>query len=177
MAVLAEAKVFREPYQGWEEPQFPVGMWKGQASVIGDATGGLSVLSLIFQPATGQRTADLYSLDEYWVRNFENAGRNWVIDTTNFGILDLPASGAMGLFFVLESAGNGVDEAASRPRDSLKHWWLGRQVNPLVATSLRANSQNVNLITNTFSARGYIWSVRSATVPGGPQRPPQGYLS
>jgi len=172
MAVSDSVGISRAGWGGYNDPSLPIGVWFGRVSVVGNGTGGLSTLSLEFQPA-GASTLDsnLYSLEQ--IAGFANAA--FTIAAINLGINPtLSVMGDTGQEWSVTVGGPLTADSVGFNQLLPKGLFLGAQVALGYKSGLDIVATNTNAVTHRFTAMGYLWSSRSRSVQGGPQRPPSG---
>jgi len=171
MAFIEVVDVTYRKFSGWQEPQFPSGYWQGSARVIGDATGGDMSGQINFSRVTEPFNSQYYSWEELMVTTDEEATVPLGILIANFGLVT-PVTGRRYTMFVTgDNSGNASVEGVQM---GLLPIFLGQQASANSAVSITIIRNNDNLDVMDILIGGYVWDVRSTSVPGGPQRPPTG---
>lgn len=150
----------------------PIGVWASQANLIGDASAGSHVIELLFNPATAPTDSKLYSAEWITLRTTAAAGTADV-EISSINLDDVFGAWNQG-YQVTLAAPVGLQRRI-KPIDQVpSKWFLGHQRFAGIATTLSFRTPNVDLITLTVGAQGYIWTPRSLLVEGGLQRPANG---
>lgn len=165
MTAVASIQVVRRPFNGYDDPRLPVGLWVSEQAVIGDATGGFRVVQLVFNPASAPRASLFYSLEQIHISDTDNNSKNGAITSQNL-------DGVIGSQVWRVTIGDGP-ALATIPFQNLPDFplFLGGQIVQGTTSSLDFQFANVDGATLNCSAQGYMWSARSRSTPGGPQRP------
>lgn len=171
MAVIQPADVDYRKFSGWQQPGFPSGFWKASARVIGDASGGDMSAQINFSLATTPFNSQYYSWEEMMLSLDAETNVLISILVANFGDVD-PVTGRRYTLPLL--ANNGGFSAVEGKQMGLLPIFLGQQASPDSTTSITFTRDNSNLDVVDVQIGGYVWDVRSTSVPGGPQRPPTG---
>jgi len=174
MAVVASIVVESRRYSGWIDPRFPIGYWQAALTLVGDATGGLLGIDLVFQGAAApELNSQMYSVERIAARR--DSGSNTVISVS---AVNMGGPANEGFQHQYTIALNGIGGASLSGLDgggfTFIPWFLGSQRTPAITASLSLIGPNTDGIFMTFEAEGYRWSPRSVLVDGGPQRPPTG---
>lgn len=175
MTVLAVQDVFYRRYSGYPDSGLPEGMWMGGGAVLGDATGGTSVITLHFNPGSDVVSSRIYSLDQLAVYTDLGVSENVVMEQFNLGGPPSLAVGFRGFYRldILSLFGLGVSALQTRDAAFLP-LFLGAQEDAAQTSQLAVTGINTDGRTLTFEAQGYWWGPRSILVPGGPRRPADG---
>ena len=172
MSIIEVTDIASRKFSGYEEPQYPSGMWVAHAIVTGNATGGDMTVQINIIPAASFRDSQYYSLEQFMATIDVAASQNGRLLMSN---LDLGGS-VSGQLYTLPLLLNSSGGASLRPSD-IQSWlplFLGQQSSFNSATSLSFSLDNDDGQIVMVQAQGYIWGPRSTAVPGGPQRPPTG---
>jgi len=174
MAVNAQIVVESRRYSGWTDPRYPIGYWQAARSLIGDATGGLAGIDLVFQGAlTNALNSQMYSVERISLTISTNS--DFIAQVRAVNMAGPANQGFLQAYAVALSAISGSTDAALRTEAlAFLPWFLGSQRTAGITASLSMVVDNVNLRIYDFEAEGYRWSARSVLVDGGPQRPPTG---
>lgn len=173
MTIIAVAEVQHLRYRGFDEPQFPTGIWRAQKTVTGDGSGGQASIQLDFSKASQAFNSQLYSLEQLMMSH-SVAGQNAEMRLANFD-----QSEVVPVYTVVILANEGTIPAAisAEQVEAYRALWLGQANVADTAQSLTFSIDNGNGEVTSVLAYGYVWSARSINAPGGPQRPPQGLFS
>jgi len=171
MTIVTSLAASRRAYPGYDEPNLPLWSWAQEVSVIGDASGGTRTASIIFAPTTGPKVSLLWSLEQISVFDTDNNSKN----------LDLMFEGfdqVLGTALYRLNVGDGV-LFASIPLQNYPQFplWLGGHRQEGSPAQINLVAANINGTVLAFGAQGYVWGSRSASIPGGPQRPSRGLYS
>ncbi len=174
MAIVGQVVVESRRYSGWTDPRYPIGYWQASLTLVGDASGGLFSIDLLFQPAfPAFLNSQMYSVERFGISSNEDADRVVRLAAINMnGPANQPAGHAYAISLLTSSsvASGGATGSAL----NLVPWFLGSQRQAGTSASLSLITLNSDLISFTLDAEGYRWSPRSVLVDGGPQRPPTG---
>jgi len=176
MSVLAISPFFKREFAGYDDPSLPQGIWQGQVSAVGDASGGIQSAAIIFNDTNAPRDPNFYSLDEM------SASQGPSVAGAVIAFMSLLNMGGSGLsvarsYATTLSVFNGTDVAMITRAMSFMPIFLGRQTATGANTNIQFVVPNDNGSTLVFSAMGYWWGPRSINAPGGPSRPLQGIFS
>lgn len=166
MAVAIRRDVRYRGFSGWDEPQFPSGYHLTEGDLLGDATGGDMVLHFDFARASEVRNSQYFSLEDVRVRMLAGATQFIALSIVNF-------ESAITTSIALQVRATGANEASLEAGlgAELRGLFLGRQAGAGANTSVDFTMDNVDGILTRVMIGGYVWSARSTSVPGGPQRP------
>ena len=175
MAIVLQINVESRRYSGYVDPRYPIGYWQGALSLVGNATGGLIGLDLVFQQANGGQllNSQMYSVERVSATHSDGTNRAYTLSALNMGG---PANLGFQHSYVVEvrSRSGGVLCSLDGRFLTMIPIFLGSQRSAGTTASLSLVGANVDLLTVRFEAEGYRWSPRSVLVDGGPQRPPTG---
>lgn len=176
MAVIAVTDIDSRIFSGWADPALPTGYWLSTGTVTGDGTGGDESVQFDFAKATGQRNSQFYSLEE--VTAFQVANGTLALGML-IANMDTQALGGTGIRMAVQLTADqaGFGSMLGIERSSFRGIFLGRQTAPSSAAGISFSMDNVDTVVLIVKIGGYVWSARSAAVPGGPQRPPSGLYS
>lgn len=168
MSVLAELASRRRAFPGYQDPRYPLYIWVGQTVVVGDATGGTRVASIILATGLGPKVSLLWSLEQLSVLDSDNVSKN--SDLTFSGMDELLGTQITKLTIV-----DGITTASLSPRETPSlPLYMGAHADQSIAAALTLTTTNVDAAVLVLAAQGYVWGSRSRSIPGGPQRPPTG---
>ncbi len=168
MSVIGETDIEYRKFSGFDEPQWPSGYWVGQGAVTGDATGGDMTMQITFNPVTALFNSQYYSLEQMFVNQVSQNSDIMGMLMANFD----RGSALYHLSLVGTQSAQGNLELGDAL--NMRGLFLGQQRSPNSAQSISLTLDNVDGIVLTAKLEGYVWSARSTSVPGGPQRPPTG---
>jgi len=179
MAVSANFRVDTRPFSGYADPALPIASWIAQGGVAGDASGGAVIMNFLFQQSADKRITEMYNVEQASLDTSDNLLRRVGLETLNMDALspDRPASPQK--WFLDVNSVTGISGTALNVRDLAGlPIWLGAPFLPAgsSAAGLRFQFSNIDLILYAITVQGYIWGPRSVLAPGGPQRPPNGFL-
>jgi len=175
MSIIDVNDITYRKFSGYEDPRFPSGMWLGEGLVTGDGSGGDMTVQIDFSKAEGLRNSQYYSLEELFAIKGVNVSTTVDVLITNFDVGD-ETIGRRYQLLVLSNEG-GVAALPMGDGWGTLRMFLGQQSTPNSAQSISFIMDNVNGIDWGVRIGGYVWSARSTSVPGGPQRPPTGLYS
>jgi len=175
MAVITVVDIESRKFSGYEEPELPSGHWIGEGASVGDATGGDNSLQINFTPAGNLRNSQYYSLEEMMLLHGDTSTLFVQMLIAN---LDTGFSSLTGLNHTIPIVGNeGAQGGALTPVGRLIKLFLGQQTTPNSQSGITYTVDNTNAVALTVRIGGYIWSARSTSRSGGPQRPTNGLYS
>lgn len=169
MAIVGITDVRARKFSGYEDPRYPTGYHRTDFSVIGDATGGLAIAQLDFAKVSELRNSQYYSLDELRIVMFVGA-----IHIAEMEIFNFDSLVTTRWSLALAVSDTGFASMSLQELGQATGIFLGQQEGPLAATAIQISVTNINGVLLRAMAGGYIWSARSTSVEGGPQRPPTG---
>ncbi|KKL53336.1 hypothetical protein LCGC14_2276450 [marine sediment metagenome] len=169
MAVITIADIGYRKFSGYEDPALPSGFWFGAATTTGDATGGTNTLQFDFTKSTGLFNSQYYSLEQIMVNQAAATSPAMALLIANFELTG-------GMRYSLPLLTNEGSNAGLIPSNTggLVPLFLGQQRAVNTAMSISFTLTNDDTVVITVMIQGYVWSVRSTSVPGGPQRPVNG---
>jgi len=172
MAVATIVQVQRRRFQGYADPRLPTGVWAAQAALLGDATGGLATITLQFSPVDAARLAsEIWNVEQVHMVSTANTTRQWRFRTVNMDtVLGAPLANIHRLQMVSDGSAGSMDGEVPLPLPL----FLGSVRAFNVTSGIDMSTNNIDAVTNTVSAQGYIWGARSVLVDGGPARPASG---
>jgi len=159
------------PWRGYDDPGLPVGMYFAQNSVVGDASGGDSIIFFEFKGEGEPVSGRFFSLEQYNVFHSATASKSGHLVLNNWETI-----GPVGLVnrqykWRLESNLNDVSALGELQYVPLP-LFLG-SVAPIasLAATLEFGTDNIDLSSLTVTIQGYIWEPRSVQAEGGLRRP------
>lgn len=176
MTVAGNFRTEMRPYSGYDEPQLPIGAWIGAGDIVGDATGGFVQMNFLFQFGQQPLNPNLFNVERFTAEVSANTTQRANIEDRNMD--NLAPGRPVGVErWSFELTGDGVSNAiVSVASQSGLPMWLGQCVEALLECGVRFQFVNTTLLTFTVRCQGYVWGPRSILAPGGPQRPPFGFL-
>lgn len=168
MAIVNVTDIEYRKFSGFVDTRYPTGYWEGQGTVTGDASGGDMTAQIDFSKAAGLRDSQYYSLEEFMAFPSTAGGGVMSILVTNFGL------GTRRYSATLVAGQGGVSAFTWGDIAGIYGLFLGQQRVVNTATGLSFTLDNVDGTVVTVLIGGYVWSARSTSVAGGPQRPPTG---
>ena len=173
MSVTQELSLFFRGYTGFADPSLPGGMWASQGSVLGDASGGVRIAQVVFQPSTSLRSSLFFSLERLYVFDIDNNAKVGDVSTNNFALAP-NVGGLVALNGNLVAGASGAVLSSEAQEAIDRGHLLGVQNTPNTELALNYFTTNVDGIILAVVFQGYFWTARSILAPGGPSRPPQG---
>lgn len=169
MATIARVDVLARGFSGFPEPQHPSGYYRVDGVMIGDASGGDSVLAFDFALSSSLRNSQFYSLEDVRLTSFQSNSGTLEMAVVN---LDSPVTSRFALEMKATLA--GFTSLLTDQLEGIRGLFLGRQDTPSANASVTFTINNTDTILTRVMIAGYIWGARSANLSGGPQRPPTG---
>lgn len=178
MTIRTNFRTEMRPFTGYDDPALPVGAWVAQGSITGDVSGGFVQMTFLFQFGQQEHNSQLYSVERAYIEVGEAAVTDHVgfIQTRN---MDRMAPGRAlfqrwAIRTLTDGSNNSVSAFASQAGFPM---WLGQPFAALLECGVEVQFENINLAGFACVLQGYVWGPRSIIAPGGPQRPPNGFLS
>lgn len=164
------------PYSGYVDPSLPIGAWIAAGDRLGDASGGFVQMNFLFQFGQQPLNPNLFNIERLTAEVSANTTQRANVQTRQMDNL-APGRpvGVQRWDFVMTGDGvnNAIMDFASQAGMPM---WLGQCQQALFECGFRVQFVNTNTLTYTVRAQGYVWGPRSILAPGGPQRPPNGFL-
>lgn len=174
MSIAAGIAIESRRYSGWIDPRYPIGYWQGALSLVGNASGGIIGLDLVFQPATSPAlNRQLYSVERFSATQNDGTDLDYSVAAINMGG---PSNVGFLHQYAVRMIGRGGGGSGSLAGNDFTFLplFLGSQRSPGTTASFTLVGLNILDVLVTFEAEGYRWDPRSILVDGGPQRPPTG---
>lgn len=170
-ATLVDVRYRQE--RGWDDPGYPIGIWRAGAIVNGDASGGLRVVQVNLRTFTGLPIGNAWSLEHITAFDTEPTPKNLMLTVSGVEAAIDGTRHSWVVPMVLPNAEAntmlGPDGQGGLPL------FLGVAISPLAAAAVLftlANDDGENL---SVTCEGYFWSPRSVLkAPGGFRRPVDG---
>lgn len=166
MSVITVTDVTYRKFSGYEEPALPTGFHNTAGASTGDLTGGINVVQFNFASASGLFNSQYYSLEQVMVNEIATGGSIIGLSIVNF-------DGLQPNVYSLTLVGNEFSRSNLEFR-SMPKLFLGQQQSVSTVACISFIVTNVDTVAIQVHIQGYIWSARSTSVPGGPQRPANG---
>jgi len=168
VSVVTQLEARRRAFPGYDDPRYPLYIWAGQAVVAGDASGGTRSAGIILAPASGPKVSLLWSLEQISALDTDNNSKD--CDIILSGLDEL-----LGNQIYRVTVGAAVTTAAFTAVSlTMLPLYMGGHADQGIAATLSLTLVNVDATVLVFQAQGYVWGSRSRSIPGGPQRPPNG---
>ncbi len=174
MSVAIAFRVETRPWRGYDDPGLPTGLWLGQGTQVGDGTGGVNQIDLVFKLSGQALDGRVWSLDQLSVASGVSADVSGTLITQNMDFLSpsRALASVQWTFTLLNGVTNGD---AQTPLNALtKPIILGAANSVGLGAALRCQVDNADPGALTVTAGGYIWGPRSVLAEGGLRRPAQG---
>jgi len=174
VSVVAQQDIEYRRFSGYLDARHPQGTWFGVVTAVGDATGSLLALDLVFgRPTVLTLSSQIYSVESVAIRSSENVTRVARLFAVNMsGPSNLSLQHELSV--TLGALALGADNALDAQDLAFLPLFLGSQRTAGTTASFSVILNNVNTISYRFEAEGYWWAARSVLPDGGPQRPPTG---
>lgn len=170
MSVITDVPVHYRWWDGYQEPQFPAGLWMARALVVGDLSGGQRIARVQFRTTGSRRSTLYYNLEQVMVSDTEGTAKKMDLSTFNMdplpaGTLSLP----INLTIQLQQATilSNIDTKDYPPLPI----FLGSPAGSIADSQLVLEVANVNAQFFQIGVQGYWWDQRAVGAQGGPQRP------
>lgn len=172
MTILAAFSYRRLIWGGGDDPRLPTGVWVGNGTVVGDASGGAQFVRINFGNEGDPISGEYFNLEQFSTLISEGTSRDMFLRTVNM------TPGPQDMFDriwhyrveTLPGLGGNSGFGDIHPKLPL---FLGARLRDAEAPgTLEFGTTNLTATTSiTVSAMGYIWDARSVLVPGGLERP------
>jgi len=171
MTVSVVDSISRRPWRGYDDPGLPVGMWIGQNSVTGDASGGNMLVIMEFKGEDEPVSGRFFNLEQFNVFHSNTSTKVGALQITNF-----ETTFSVGLvnrlyFFELEFNARSVSALNDRIHIPLPLFMGSVAPVASLAAQIEFSTPNVDLSSFVVTAQGYIWEARSVQAEGGLRRP------
>jgi len=154
----------------------PMGTWYADGTVVGDATGGVMIVSVKFNLPNQNLDSVIYNLEQFDMFVLGTGGNilveilGWRIDPRN------PLGSNTGWKRTIPTtASQGTDGfllmTAEQDIQSTLPVLFGSQGQVAQGSQLNLEKTNVNLDSLGIWAMGYMWDSGARSFPGGPRRP------
>jgi len=176
VTIQVEFRFETRPYTGYVDPAFPIGAWIGSGRLLGNATGGVAQMNFLAQQSEAQRVTELYNIEQVAVSVDHNSTILAAMFTEQMDVLNpnVRATQVQRWRILLTSDSNdaimSLGDLAGLPI------WLGAPTDGGAAAGISFTFPNIDTRNYDVTVQGYIWGPRSMVAPGGPQRPPFGYM-
>jgi len=172
MTIVADSLVKYRYYRGWQDPRLPAGVWFGQVTVTGDASGGNEVARIVFRQAISAGNQLFYSLESYQTNLSSTGSVSQLLESSNWtegdGVTNWRTVNRM-------IAAAGV-AAISFENHFFMPFFLGTNFLPAIQTTLELTDGNVLNEVLELYATGYFWTAQGQNLEGGIRRPPGSIL-
>lgn len=171
MAIATTASIEYRPESGWEDPGYPIRVWRAGATVTGNATGGTRVVQINLKAANVQ-PGNLFSLEYLSVEN--GAIGDDAVSLLTSGMELLSAIAAVRHWSIPTPLVDGTTDLAMS-LVTMPKLFIGRAAGFTSAGTLAFSVSNADTERLEINAMGYMWGPRSVSQSrGGPRRPPDG---
>jgi len=175
VSVLSADLIRARPYAGFSDPGLPIGYWRANHFVLGDASGGQRTIQLNFSLQGQGGPALFFSLEQLFVADADNNAKTGSLVTANMDPFNEgnPMTQPQTLTLAVGQSGGASltqSQALHLPR------YLGNAVQGATGALLVVFGNSDGDIIRVF-AQGYYWSARSLNVDGGLRRPLSGLYS
>jgi len=176
MSVITEQDVEYRGWGGFNDRRLPEGLWMTEGAIVGDASGGVRSVSLVFNPLGAPELSLAYSLEQIAIVDSDNVTKTGGLETA--GMEPLVDNASMDIAIALSVIANGSGQAllSEGGYETVHGIFLGRvRRNVVELSGVTFRLANLLNATLTFAAQGYVWGARSWSAPdGGLLRPPRG---
>jgi len=169
MAVTTNIDVHQRPWQGYDDPGLPVGMWIAQGTLLGTATGGAQDIGFVFKGEGDPLGARFFNIEQVEIHTTRVGTIEGSLILDNFDLVSATGLVNRRIHFTLIS--DGITDSSMRSDILPLPIFMGRPLLPDLTTELRAEIINTDGETLFFTGQGYIWEPRSLLAPGGLRRP------
>jgi len=172
MTVNLDFRIDVRPYSGYADPALPVAAYVGQASSVGDASGGQMNINFLFQEGDTGHISEMFNLEQLALDTTINAAALGTMRLSRMDSLSFPNRPMFGqIWSLLLPASQGSAENALGIGSLVLPLWFGSPNRNEGDALIRFILPNVDLELYAVTIQGYMWGPRSVLAPGGPQRP------
>lgn len=168
MSIVLNEVVQVRPWGGFLERELPIGTWFHQMLLEGDASAGVMSLRFNLTQTGVELSPNMYSLEQLSIETTTPDDRQVLIGTENLEPL-LNSKWRVGV----DGPAALLPAEAGLIATTLLPLFLGSQRIPGASGVFTVDMINVNGLTLSSTAQGYVWGSRSRSAPGGPRRPIQ----
>lgn len=169
MTVGISVTITQRVWRGWADPGLPVGVWLGQASVVGDASGGSAFVNFDFAFEGGTVSGRFYNLEQLTTHHNDDAAAGGSLAALNWDGSDTDR--IWSISYVNDGISNAGMASAGFAPGGMPIFLGVPRGNTVFSTSILVQIPNVLNRTLFATVQGYIWEPRSITVNGGLRRP------
>ncbi len=180
MSVAFNTQIERLPWGGSPLPAEPASIWRGNASLPSDASGGTNTitfrLSLVGAPISGF----VYSLEQVSIRVDSSAADIPALIVANLGWIPAELGGAAQFdarwhITLLHDAGVLIASMTPEQTDGMRGTLLGGPIPQATLDGrVRVTIPNTDTETVNVFVMGYVWEQLAVSRQGGPKRPANG---
>jgi len=172
MSVGVTEPVVPRMWRGYDDPGLPVGNWIATGFVVGNGTGGVMTVDLLFKPEDQPSSGRFYNLEQFDIFRTNTITASGFLVLDNFEQLGSLTITTRQWRFELQDNGNGVGAIHYQEGFPKLPLFLGQSSRVASLNSvMQVGVINVNIVVLTVVAQGYIWEPRSIMAPGGLRRP------
>jgi len=170
MTVVIDAAVVPRMWRGYDDPGLPVGNWIAHGVLIGDATGGIMHVQVVFKEEDQPSTGRFYSIEQYNVFiSTQLVAGDGFIRILSFEVLGPFIIGDRHSHFTIDPTGPVFSAGHDFPTTPHFLGQESRLANRFSHVSI--GTLNINVSVLSVTVQGYIWEARSVQAPGGLRRP------
>lgn len=157
------------PWGGVSIPGWPIATWRWDAGVIGDGSGGVRELDIVFQSAlSGQPLGtQLYNIEQLAVGDTNENSLKCRMSVLTLGKHSQVQRWSLAVNQIVD-IGSALDLQDVR---GVRGLFFGGQSIAGASAVVAIDIDNVDLAVFTAVAMGYVWTGGVNSVPGGPVRP------
>jgi len=171
MSVATNFRVDYRPGSSFADPGLPSGIWWGDGTRVGDASGGFQRVGLLFQLANDPLSSRLFTVESVMIRINADTDLPAALATVNMGNLVQGRPMTVRLW-VHNLVGDGDANSGIESGLPRRPLWLGAAVEVGQQGELRATVANQGaLVSLDFWASGFMWEPGALNSPGGVRRP------
>lgn len=171
MSVAITARIDYRIGSAFADPGLPSGVWWGESSILGDASGGFANVQLLLQLAGDPLSARMFTVEQIMARINAATATQVRIATTNMG--NLVTNRPMTVrAWVEPMISDGISNSATGLSVPLRPIWLGAATTRGVEGSIRGEIPNPGVgVTLIVWMSGFMWEPGALNSPGGVRRP------
>jgi len=171
MSIITVFDAQRRQERGWDNPGYPIAIWKAGSVISHDASAG-SATAQVNVATAGVPEGLAYSIEAFEYETSATANVDLILEPVNF---DTSALSIGRGYQMVDMSGSGQLLALVKDSRFNRPWFLGVVVDRSIAAAISIITKNVSGKTSVFSIAGYVWGPRAVVQSqGGYRRPPDG---
>ena len=170
MSVVGESDIEYRAFGGYADRRLPTALWRGQVTLVGDASGGTRLAQLVFNQPTAVVLSRHFSLEGLYLTDGDNVSKVARLLVSNFD--EINGQGKLMQINLQLEASISSAQLGAQSTLAVRGLYLGQQAQVLTLTTVQVQVTNVDTAGLTLEGEGYVWGPEAASAPdGGLQRP------